>query len=64
MTYPKNRIFNTIPVTNRQSIGGSMILDSKNQDRTHLKLGKWRLTDVKPTPAGTGDGICPKRLHS
>ena len=26
-----------------------MILDSKNQYRTHLKLGKWRLTDVEPS---------------
>ena len=48
MTYPKNRIFNTVPVANRQLIGGSMVIDMKNQYRTHLKLGKWRLTEVEP----------------
>ena len=31
MTYQENRIFNTIPVTNRQLISGSMVIDIKNQ---------------------------------
>ena len=60
-----NRILNIAPVANRQLIGGSMVIDSKNQYRAHLKLGKWRITDVEATTlAGTGDDICPKRLHS
>ena len=42
-----------------------MVKDRENLIITHLKLGKWRLTDVEAiTPAGTGDDIGPKRLHS
>ena len=42
-----------------------MVKDREKLILTHLKLGKWRLTDVEAnTPAGTEDGIVPKRLHS
>ena len=42
-----------------------MAKDREKPILTHLKLGKWRLTDVEAnTLAGTGDDIGPKRLHS
>ena len=42
-----------------------MVKDREKPILTHLKLGKWRLTDVEAiTLAGTGDDIGPKRLHS
>ena len=58
-------IFNSTPVKKRQLIGELMVKDRKKPILTHLKLGKWRLTDVEATtPAGTEDDIGPKRLHS
>ena len=42
-----------------------MVKDREKPILTHLKLGKWRLTDVEAnTPAGTGGEVVPKRLHS
>ena len=58
-------IFSTTPVKNRQLIGELMVKDREKPILTHLKLGKWRLTDVEATtPAGTEGDIGPKRLHS
>ena len=31
MTYLENKIFNTVPVANKQLIGGSMVIERENR---------------------------------